>query len=194
VDLPARFERKKEPSEFRLLYLGRLHPIKGIELLLEAGVMCDRLLRNWRLRVAGSGTPAYASSLKSKVQQLGLAARVEFLGEVSDQDKAALFADSDVTVVPSYSENFCIVVAESLAHGVPVIASRGTPWSGLEAHGCGLWVENEPPSLADAITRMQSMALTEMGLRGRAWMEKEFSWASVSSRMLHLYRNLCVPR
>jgi glycosyltransferase involved in cell wall biosynthesis len=83
-----------------------------------------------------------------------------------------------------------MVVAEALAHGVPVIASRGTPWSGVEAHGCGLWVENDPASLVAAIERMSHMPLREMGERGRCWMEQEFTWETVARRMLQLYGKL----
>ena len=56
-----------------------------------------------------------------------------------------------------------MVVAEALAHGVPVIASKGTPWSGVEAHGCGLWVENDPATLAAAIERMSQHAARRDG-------------------------------
>jgi glycosyltransferase involved in cell wall biosynthesis len=93
-----------------------------------------------------------------------------------------------VALVPSYKENFGIVVAESLAHGIPVIASRGTPWGGLEQKGCGLWVENDPETLASAIRRISTMPMRTMGLRGREWMRRDFSWRSVANQMLDLYR------
>ena len=90
--------------------------------------------------IAGSGSPLYIEFLRSKVEELGLSKQVEFVGEVFEENKDALFAQSDVALVPSYVENFGIVVAESLAHAVPVIASKGTPWMGLETNKCGLWV------------------------------------------------------
>jgi glycosyltransferase involved in cell wall biosynthesis len=90
--------------------------------------------------------------------------------------------------VPSYTENFAIVVAEALAHGVPVIASKGTPWSRLEEMKCGLWVDNDPETLARAIRSISGMSLQHMGFIGREWMRKEFSWRSVTDQMLGLYR------
>jgi glycosyltransferase involved in cell wall biosynthesis len=77
-----------------------------------------------------------------------------------------------------------------LAHGVPVIASKGTPWRRVEGMGCGLWVENDPESLAKAIERMSKMPLREMGQRAREWMEKEFSWSDRAQDMMKLYESL----
>jgi glycosyltransferase involved in cell wall biosynthesis len=122
------------------------------------------------------------------VEELGLSKQVEFVGEVFEENKDALFAQSDVALVPSYVENFGIVVAESLAHAVPVIASKGTPWMGLETNKCGLWVDNNPESLATAIRKICTLPLPELGLRGKEWMERDFSWDKVSGEMLTLYR------
>ena len=69
-----------------------------------------------------------------------------------------------------------------------VIASKGTPWQRLEEKGCGLWVENDPASLADAIERMAALPLTEMGQRGRQWMEREFSWHERAKEMIQIYQ------
>jgi glycosyltransferase involved in cell wall biosynthesis len=109
------------------------------------------------------------------------------MGEVLSEAKKRLFECSDVTLVPSYTENFAIVVAEALAHGVPVIASKGTPWSRLEDMKCGLWVDNDPETLAAAIRSISTMPLQDMGSRGREWMQNEFSWRSVTKQMLDVY-------
>jgi glycosyltransferase involved in cell wall biosynthesis len=119
---------------------------------------------------------------------LGLNERVRLVGEALGDAKKKLFENSDVVLVPSYKENFGIVVAEALAHGIPVIASRGTPWSNLERKGCGLWVENDPRTLASAIRKISTMPMRDMGVRGREWMQADFSWRSVANQMLDLYR------
>jgi glycosyltransferase involved in cell wall biosynthesis len=131
--------------------------------------------------------------LKEQIHALGLEGRVEMMGEVLSEAKKRLFESSDVTLVPSYTENFAIVVAEALAHGVPVIASKGTPWSRLEEMQCGLWVDNDPESLAAAIRSISTMRLQNMGLKGREWMRNEFSWHSVTKQMLDLYQR-CARR
>jgi glycosyltransferase involved in cell wall biosynthesis len=186
VDVPANLNRIERQEELRLLFIGRLDPKKGIEPLLEACRFVGSELR-WRLAIAGWGSPDYVSQLKERIHALGIEQRVEMLGEVLSEAKKRLFESSDVTLVPSHTENFAIVVAESLAHGVPVIASKGTPWSRLEDMKCGLWVENDPKALADAIRHISTMPLQDMGSMGREWMRKEFSWRSVTEQMRDLY-------
>jgi glycosyltransferase involved in cell wall biosynthesis len=186
VDLPENLKRTDSSAKLRLLYLGRLDPIKGVDALLEACAIVGSAL-DWHLRIAGSGPPAYVTFLKSKVQELGLSERVRFVGEVFGENKEALFAECDVALVPSHVENFAIVVAECLAHALPVIASKGTPWQGLETNHCGLWVDNDPESLAAAICTIRTRPFREMGRQGRKWMERAFSWRSVSCEMLSLY-------
>ena len=142
----------------------------------------------WHLKIAGTGQADYFDTLKLIVQKLELDGRVEFLGEVSGQGKQDLLANSDVVVAPSYVENFGMVIAEALAHAVPVIAGKGTPWHDLQTNGCGLWVDNDPQSLSSAMRHMRDLPLRDMGRRGRCWMEREFSWGRISSEMLQLFR------
>jgi glycosyltransferase involved in cell wall biosynthesis len=188
VDVPVDLNRVERTEDLRLLFIGRLDPKKGIESLLKACSLVDSALP-WRLAIAGWGPPGYVSHLKEQIPALGLGGRVEILGPVLSEAKKGLFECSDVALVPSYTENFGIVVAEALAHGVPVIASKGTPWSRLEDMRCGVWVDNDPESLADAIRSINTMPLQDMGRRGREWMQNEFSWRSVTNQMLALYHN-----
>jgi glycosyltransferase involved in cell wall biosynthesis len=187
VDVPADLNRTEGNGELRLLFIGRLDPKKGIEALLKACSLIGTSLP-WRLAIAGWGAPEYVSQLKGQIQALGMNGRVEMKGEVLSEAKKRLLECSDISLVPSYTENFAIVVAEALAHGVPVIASKGTPWSRLEEMKCGLWVDNDPETLASAIRRISGMSLQHMGFIGREWMRKEFSWRSVTDQMLGLYR------
>jgi len=187
VDVPADLNRIERNGVLRLLFIGRLDPKKGIEALLKACSLVDSALR-WHLAIAGWGAPEYVSQLKEQIHTLGVKEQVDMMGEVLSEAKTRLFECSDVALVPSYTENFAIVVAEALAHGVPVIASKGTPWSRLDEMKCGLWVDNDPETLADAIRSISTMPLHNMGLIGREWMQKEFSWRSVTEQMLNLYQ------
>jgi glycosyltransferase involved in cell wall biosynthesis len=121
---------------------------------------------------------------------LELNERVKFHGLVRDGDKEQEFFDADVVVVPSFKEAFCLVVAESLAHGVPVIAATGTPWQRLGTVGCGMWVDNAPETLARAIEMSQHMPLREMGALGREWMQREYSWSGIADATAAEYRRL----
>jgi glycosyltransferase involved in cell wall biosynthesis len=189
--IPGTVRRVRDGDRLRLLFLGRLDPKKGIENLLDAcAIVRQGKEVAFQLTVAGDGDKEYVRSLHRRIGDLGLADVVQLIGWVDGGAKASLLERSDLLVLPSHTENFGMVVAEALAHGVPVIASRGTPWGQLEEVGCGLWVENEPKALAEAVTRAAGMPLEEMGDRGRRWVSRELVWPTVAERMVDVYHRL----
>jgi len=188
IDIP-RTEQAPAAAEnkTRLLYLGRLHPIKGIENLLHALVLTDDAIE---LSICGDGEPEYRQSLERLSGELGLARRVTFHGLVEAEEKEQHFRRASICVVPSHKEAFCLVVAEALAHGVPVIVSSSAPWKEVNGMGCGLSVENDPQTLARAINDLLSRPLAEMGKRGREWMRSDYSWTVVAQRVAAHYREI----
>lgn len=193
VDVPEVLpERNWLPDgRLRLMYLGRLSPKKGIENLLHAIARIDAPTIS--LTIYGAGDVVYATSLEELAGRLGLLGKsVFFAGNVDGEAKSAAFTSADVCVVPSHTENFCMVVAEALAHGVPVIASRGTPWAEIEEKRCGLWVDNSPESLARAIVKIRAMDLSEMGKRGRDLMKTVYDWNAIAGSMRNIYRSIYV--
>jgi glycosyltransferase involved in cell wall biosynthesis len=191
IEIPAAVSHEESKGPLRLLFIGRIDPKKGIENLLDA---CARLDFPWILTIAGSGEEAYLRSIEARVHSLGLDEMVTMTGEVRDDAKERVYRQADICMVPSFTENFALVVAEALARAVPVIASRGTPWQAVERKGCGRWVENSPESLASAITQLRSMPMREMGRRGREWMQQDFSWDTIGARMVAVYRELLAER
>jgi glycosyltransferase involved in cell wall biosynthesis len=189
IDIPELTGDKdsRRDSSLRLLYMGRLHPIKGIENLLQALMMVKI---NVKLSICGEGESDYQMRLQSMVTALELSDRVQFHGRVDGEVKELHFRNADLCIVPSFKESFCTVVVESLARGVPVIASHGTPWQRIEDMNCGLWVANGPKELSKAIDQAANMPLREMGLRGRQLMEQEYSWSGVVEEMIAQYRSL----
>jgi glycosyltransferase involved in cell wall biosynthesis len=180
-------ERVTHDGPLRLLFIGRLNPIKGIENLLRAMTLTKAGVT---LAVCGEGDAAYERLLRLRVIEFGLDDRVRFHGTVVGEAKERSFREADICVVPSFKESFGAVVTEALARAVPVIASRGTPWQQLEEFGCGLWVGTEAEDLAEAIDRAATMPLTEMGRRGREWMKRDFSWDRTAANLIQTYRNL----
>jgi glycosyltransferase involved in cell wall biosynthesis len=167
-----------------MLFLSRLHPKKGVAELVAAW----RAVRpaGWRLVLAGPDEARMLDSLR-----LVPADAISYVGEVDGDEKWRLLQAAAVTVLPSYSENFGVVVAESLMAGVPVIATHGTPWSSLEEHNCGWWI----PMTADAISTTIRTAtstdlemLAAMGRRGREHAIACFTWPAIGSQMAMVYR------
>lgn len=191
VEVPEGLCRTPRGEELRLGFLGRLDPIKGIENLLTAcRILKDRGAVKFKLEIAGSGVAAYEQIVREEIARLGLGQDVTMAGELRGRDKQRMLERSDLVVVPSFTENFGIVVAEALAHGAAVIASTGTPWSELERRRCGLWVDNRPATIADAIAVASSMPLDEMGERGRRWMAERYSWDRCAAEMMELYKSI----
>lgn len=190
VDLPPLNPNRvwQPKGHLRLLYLGRLDPKKAIENLLEAIALIQA--DSVTLSICGEGQTNYVQTLKQKMAALNLTERVVFKGHVSGSVKTDAFENADICILPSYSENFGMVVVESLAHGVPVIVSKGTPWQAVETHGCGIWIENTPAALSGSIRVMSTRDLAAMGANGRAWVESEFNWNGVAYKMLEAYKKL----
>jgi glycosyltransferase involved in cell wall biosynthesis len=191
VEIPQALHRVPRGAWLRLGFVGRLDPKKGIENLLAAcSILKERSGPDFSLAIAGSGSSEYEAQLRREIDRLELRNEVAMLGDLRGEEKRRMFERTDVVVAPSFTENFAIVVAEALAHGAAVIASTGTPWKEVERVGCGLWVNNDPASLADAIIKINSMPIAEMGERGRRWMAADFSWEKCASEMIALYRNI----
>jgi glycosyltransferase involved in cell wall biosynthesis len=181
--------QKALPREREVLIVARLHPIKAIDRLLHAWGHVQGAFPSWRLRIVGPDSDGYLDTLKRLSQELRLE-RVDFGGAAFDAEKEELFSRASVFVLPSHSENFGLTIAEALSYGLPVIASRGTPWQRLETRGCGWWVSNDVPSLAKALQAALATdpaVLSQMGEKGRRWMSEEFGWNRKAAEMEAVY-------
>lgn len=189
IDIPDLLPKQQGDSR-TLLFLGRIHPVKGLDMLLPAWRVVQDRFPEWRLRIVGPDNRGYLGQMQRLARELGLD-RIEFSGVMYGRQKSLAYAQADLFVLPSYSENFGISVAEALAAGTPAIVTKGAPWAGLEVHGAGWWIDSGIDPLVaclEAALCRSTDSLGEMGLRGRAWMEAEYSWAHVGRQMAETYR------
>jgi glycosyltransferase involved in cell wall biosynthesis len=173
-----------------VLYLGRLHPKKGLEQLITAWARVESSHPRWQLEIVGPLTGSYPDKLRRTIAETGIK-RARLAGPVYGANKTDAYRQSDLFVLPTLNENFGNTIAESLALGIPVITTKGAPWQGLEARSCGWWIDHGVSPLAAALDQamgLDSVRLTAMGRAGRQWMESDFSWDSVASSMLSVYR------
>jgi glycosyltransferase involved in cell wall biosynthesis len=181
--------RLKSRETKRLLFLSRIHPKKGLPYLLKAWAMLAPHRPDWELVIAGSDELNHTAEMRKLASRLHLP-RIVWYGPVHGAEKQTLYRSADLFVLPTHAENFGLVIAEALAHGVPVITTRNAPWSGLVDQRCGRWIELSEANLYASlmeITAMPDNALQAMGARGHAWMERDFSWKSVGESMAELY-------
>jgi glycosyltransferase involved in cell wall biosynthesis len=183
----------RSPEKY-ILYLGRLHPKKGIDNLLTALSMTGDFLQSGHvLKIAGTGLPGYEQELRRLVSTLNLDRHVEFVGQVEGTPKQQLLANAFWTFMPSHTENFGLVVLESLAQHTPVVASTGSPWQALERERLGLWSGNAPHELSSVLKRILAMEPAEyqgMRSRGRAFVEAHFDVRRNIDTWVDTYRAL----
>jgi glycosyltransferase involved in cell wall biosynthesis len=192
VDCPA-VAPPTDPASTTVLFMSRVHPIKNLIGLIDAwaGLCADPRFAAWRLAIAGPDEVGHVADIRRHAERCGVAARVDFLGPAADVDKAALLAQSAVLVLPSFSENFGVVVAEALAAGLPVIAAHGAPWDELPRRGAGWWVSPDAGALRDALVEALSLSPGErraMGERGHAYVAAAFGWERIAAATASFYR------
>lgn len=190
VDVGEGASRRFPAARKTVLSLGRIHPKKGLPDLLHAWARSGAGDAGWRLRIVGPDQGGHAGELTSLGERLNLSG-VSIEGPLHGEAKARAFREAHLFVLPSLNENFAMTVAEALAAGLPVIATRGAPWSGLETHGCGWWVKGGEAPLATALRAAMALpaeSLAAMGARGCAWMTESFSWDARAREMLDVYR------
>ncbi len=166
----------------RLLFLGRIHPKKGLDLLLAAWSQAASAARDWQLVIAGPDERGHLQTLREQARSLGLAGRVEFTGMVTGAARIQLLHSADLFVLPSRSEGFPMSILEALACAVPVIATRACNFPDLPAAGAGWECEPQVDSLAQVLRLALGAAddeRRERGGAGRRLVAARYSWAGI---------------
>lgn len=190
IDVPDVTPRLRTEDGCQLLYLGRIHPTKGIERLLQAWADCEPLFPRWHLSLVGPGERAYVQGLRKLSERLALR-RVKWMGPAFGDEKTECYSRADLFVLPTHSENFGVVVAEALSHGCPALVTKGAPWAGLETEGSGWWVDNHLDGIRAGLFEALSKTpeeLSDMGENGREWMIRDFAWSNIARKMDAAYR------
>ena len=190
-----KFKRKMglAPSASVILFLSRLHPIKGIELLISAAKNLENLMReaSWLIVIAGDGEANYRKTLRGEIGALGMEDVIRLVGPLYGEQKMGAYAAAEVFALTSYNENFGIVVAEALAMGVPVLTTMNMPWAETERIGCGIIVESTQQGVTQGLRQMIGLsqkARRAMGTLGQEYARRRFSWNTISGEFLEVYR------
>ena len=174
----------------QVLFLGRMHVKKGIEILFDAWKRIHADYSDWRLLVVGNGEIEYIQSLENRMESLGLKDSIKVLPPVYGNDKIRLYQESALLCLPSFSENFGMVIAEAMSCGTPVITTTDCPWDILNETNTGwcihLSVDNLERALREALS-MSSAELYDRGQRASQLICDNFDYRSVTRKTLSLY-------
>jgi len=187
LDLTSIKKTKDNFGSKKLVFLSRIHLKKGIEILLNAWKKLN--LKDWTLEIAGEGDSGYIAELEINLKTENIT-NVKFIGPQYGDEKWSFLKSADLFVLPTYSENFGVVVAEALAVGVPVITTKGAPWQELETHRCGWWIELTVSSLVKTLNKAIHTSpddLCEMGVRGRKLVQEKYDIKAVAENVRDLY-------
>jgi glycosyltransferase involved in cell wall biosynthesis len=173
--------------------MSRIHPVKGILDLIGAWKVLAPEFTDWHLVIAGPDESGHLSEVEEALTGLE---RVLYVSVLQGEDRIAALGLSELFVLPSYSENFGLVVAEALAAGTPVVTTRAAPWSDIEYSDCGWWIDTGQHALNDGLRRAlqcdpESLAL--MGQRGQVLIAEKYSWRSVATQVSELYETVLRP-
>lgn len=188
----ARVKLDWKSDERVLLFLSRIHVKKGLNLLLKALTEIP-IPNNTRLVIVGGGDPEYVESLNTMVREYqAQLPRVDWIGEVWGEERWAYFQGADLFCLPTYSENFGLVVLEALQVGTPVLTTHTTPWAehlhsdrGFLAHPS---VESLKPVLSEFFA--QPPQPSEVRNETAQWAHSTFSWSNLAPRYRTLYQGL----
>lgn len=176
-----------------LLFLGRLHPKKGLVNLVRAWAAVQRhpRARDWALVIAGWDQGGHERDLSNLVEQLSLDRSVLLVGPQFHDTKAASFSVVDAFILPSVSEGLPMAVLEAWAHRLPVLMTPACNLPEGFASGAALQVEPDVGGLAQGLRDLFAMSdakRADMGVRGQALVRERFAWRSVGERMAAVYQ------
>lgn len=175
---------------FTVVFVGRLHPIKRLDLLIDAFVAVRAQVPQARLAVAGPDEAGLRPSLEARAGSAAEA--ITWHGAVSAAQRDALLASAGALVLCSDSESFGMSVVEAMAAGTPVVVATSCGWREIEQHQAGVRVAQDSGEIATALLRIASnpAAARAMGERGRALVESRYAWPHVADAFVAEYERL----
>ena len=195
-ELPPREELEKLYPELQgkkvVLFLGRIHPIKGLDLLARAFGQVARGCKDVHLLIVGPDEGGYRGEVERLLASEGVIEEVTFTGMLTGKEKLAALSRADIFVLPSYSEGFSMAILEALACGLPVITTRQCHFPEVAEARAGIVIDPDAAQLAGAMVEFMddSKLREEMGSNGRRLVMERFTWDKIADQMIGLYQRV----
>ncbi|MCX6907913.1 MAG: glycosyltransferase [Verrucomicrobia bacterium] len=190
VSVPsARAERLVHPRLRTALFVGRIYPVKGLPMLVEAWAKVRP--SGWKMKIVGPDEAGHRAAVESLVRKAKLEADFDFTGPLQAEALRDAYESAGLFIQPSYTENFGMAIAEAMSHSLPVVTTTEAPWSILPERGCGWWVAPTVDHIAQVLstaTALDDETLRAMGNRSRELVLSEFSWPQAANKMKQAYQ------
>jgi glycosyltransferase involved in cell wall biosynthesis len=182
----ARWRLGKGPV---VLFLGRLHERKGVQLLIPAFAEAVKQIPDARLLIVGPDEGMRAA-LEAQIDQFNLSGRAIFTGMLTGEDKLAALAAADLFALPAVGEGFSMAALEAMACGLPVLLTPGCHFPEAADVGAGLIVERDVTALRDGLCALltDTERRASMGRSARALVQSRYTWPQVVSQLENVYR------
>lgn len=190
IDLPPIMEKQKVDKK-RILFLSRIQEKKGLRNLILAWSKINN--PEWEIIIAGPNENNHQQELEQFIRKMELDHFFNFVGEVKGDHKDKLYRSADIFILPTFSENFGLVIGEALSYGIPVITTKGAPWELIEKYNAGYWIDIGVEPLTEALTNLMHTSPNQrhlMGQNGRRLIEEQYSWSNTTGKMINLYEKL----
>ena len=195
ISVPESIKYNRGKEKKTLLFIGRIHPKKGIAELLKALKILKLknrfVLERWKIRIAGWDQLGHTDYLINKCKELDLNDYVEFIGPVFGEKKEYELCAADAYVLTSFSEGLPMSVLEAWAYELPVVMSEQCNLPDGFEYGAAIKVTPEPEMIAEGLERMFTMSneeRTAMGLNGLELVRREYTWDRIAEKQIKLYK------
>jgi len=194
--LPSREAFEELSPELRgkkvLLFLGRLHPIKGLDILAKAFGKITMGREDVHLVIAGPDSEGHQTQVERELASEGVLSKTTFTGMLAGSQRLAALSRADIFLLPSYSEGFSMALLEAMICGLPVVITRQSCFPEVAEAKAGIVIESDPDQLAEALISLldDPQLRKKMGANGHRLAMERFTWDKVADQMVQLYEDV----
>jgi glycosyltransferase involved in cell wall biosynthesis len=173
-----------------ILFLSRIYPVKGVPDLLEAWASIPDK-NGYQLHICGYGEKHYLQGIENLINSRGIKDSVVLPGPVFGADKWARYKGAKYYILPSYSENFGVAVAEALYSGLPVVTTHNTPWQCLPENNIGWLINNDINELSGIMRQLIGLPESEraqISNNAHKFASEHFLWTDIAAKYMQTYQ------
>ena len=183
IELIKRYTNSSRSKVSNLFFsMGRLHEIKGFNMLIDAFYLFLEKDKDAKLIIAG-GDDGLGESLKNQIEKLNIDSSVFLIGAIGFEEKKLLLNNCDYFTLASKFESFGIVVTEALSCGLPVIVSNKTPWKDVEINNCGIFVKNDKVSFCQAFQKVKEIKFNKDHIK--KYVKENYDWEIIAEKFIN---------